>query len=64
MAENFEIDIKVPNKTRYLSLIGKIGEDIARTLKEYDGDRSDLAYFNGIRKGRLRRVRSTRNWPS
>lgn len=44
MAENFEIDIKVPNKTRYLSLIGKIGEDIARTLKGYNGDRSDLAY--------------------
>ena len=44
MAENFEIDIKVPNKTRYLALIGKIGEDIARTLKDYKGDRSDLAY--------------------
>lgn len=44
MAENFEIDIKVPNKTRYLALIGKIGEDIARTLKRYSGDRSDLAY--------------------
>lgn len=44
MAENFEIDIKVPNETRYLGLIGKIGEDIARTLKRYCGDRSELAY--------------------
>ena len=44
MKENFEIDIKVPNETRYLALIGKIGEDIARTLKRYRGDRSELAY--------------------
>ena len=44
MIENLEIDIKVPNQTRYLSLIGKIGEDIARTLKRYRGDREELAY--------------------
>ena len=44
MTENFEIDIKVPNKTKYLALIGKIGEDIARTLKSYSGNRSELAY--------------------
>lgn len=44
MSENFEIDIKVPNKTQYLSLIGKIGEDIARTIKNYGGNRSELAY--------------------
>jgi serine/threonine-protein kinase RsbW len=39
-----EVDIKVPNQTRYLSLIGKIGEDIAKELDKYDGDRSTLAY--------------------
>ena len=39
-----EVDIKVPNKTRYLSLIGKIGEDIAKELDRYDGDRETLAY--------------------
>ncbi|AMV72496.1 ATP-binding protein [Desulfuromonas carbonis] len=44
MAENIEVDIKVPNQTRYLGLIGKIGEDIARTLKRYRGDREELAY--------------------
>ncbi|MBE0599092.1 MAG: ATP-binding protein [Desulfuromonadales bacterium] len=44
MSEKIEIDIKVPNQTRYLSLIGKIGEDIARTLKRYHGDREELAY--------------------
>jgi len=44
MIENLEVDIKVPNQTRYLSLIGRIGEDIARTLKHYQGDREELAY--------------------
>jgi len=39
-----EVDIKVPNKTRYLSLIGRIGEDIARELELYRGDKETLAY--------------------
>ncbi len=34
-----EVDIKVPNQTRYLSLIGRIGEDIAKELDRFDGDR-------------------------
>ena len=42
--DNIEVDIKVPHQTRYLSLIGKIGEDIARTLKRFRGDREELAY--------------------
>ena len=44
MKEKIEVDIKVPNQTRYLSLIGKIGEDIVRTMKKYRGDREELAY--------------------
>jgi serine/threonine-protein kinase RsbW len=39
-----ELDIKVPNQTRYLSLIGRIGEDIAREIDRYKGDRETLAY--------------------
>ena len=39
-----EVDIKVPNKTRYLSLIGRIGEDIARELEKFSGDKETLAY--------------------
>ena len=39
-----EFDIKVPNQTRYLSLIGRIGEDIAREIDRYTGDRETLAY--------------------
>ena len=42
--KKIEVDIKVPNQTRYLSLIGKIGEDIAKELDKFDGDRETLAY--------------------
>jgi serine/threonine-protein kinase RsbW len=43
-ADHIAVDIKVPNQTRYLCLIGHIGENIARALKHYDGDREKLAY--------------------
>lgn len=39
-----QVDIRVPNQTRYLSLIGKIGEDIAKELNKFSGDRETLAY--------------------
>ncbi|MDT8440561.1 MAG: ATP-binding protein [Desulfuromonadales bacterium] len=42
--ERLAVDIKVPNQTRYLCLIGHIGENIARTLRHYVGDREKLAY--------------------
>jgi len=38
------VEIRVPNQTRYLSLIGRIGEDVARELNRYSGDRETLAY--------------------
>jgi serine/threonine-protein kinase RsbW len=44
MSNQLEVDIKVPNQTRYLSLIGRIGEDIAKELDRYGGDRETLAY--------------------
>ncbi|MBB5021008.1 ATP-binding protein [Desulfurispira natronophila] len=44
MKEKIELDMCVPNQTRYLSLIGKIGEDIALTLDRYHGDRQELAH--------------------
>lgn len=44
MKEQIEVDIKIPNQTQYLGLIGKIGEDIARTMEIYGGDRDELAY--------------------
>jgi serine/threonine-protein kinase RsbW len=44
MNDRIAVDIKVPNQTRYLSLIGHIGENIAQALKHYGGDREKLAY--------------------
>jgi serine/threonine-protein kinase RsbW len=39
-----ELDIKVPNQTKYLSLIGRIGEDIAHEIGRFSGNRETLAY--------------------
>lgn len=38
-----ELHIKVPNQTRYLSLIGKISEELAAQLHNYHGNREALA---------------------
>ena len=43
--DRIAVDIKVPNQTRYLCLIGHIGENIAHTLRHYSGDREKLALF-------------------
>ncbi|MGK2906146.1 MAG: ATP-binding protein [Desulfuromonadales bacterium] len=44
ITDRIAVDIKVPNQTRYLCLIGHIGENIARALSNYTGDREKLAY--------------------
>ncbi len=44
ITDRVAVDIKVPNQTRYLRLIGHIGENIAHTLRNYSGDREKLAY--------------------
>ncbi len=41
---SIEVDIRVPNQTRYLSLIGKIGEDIVKGLNRLKNDKETLAY--------------------
>lgn len=43
MKNEIDIQIKVPNQTRYLSLIGRIGEDLAYQLQSFKGDRENLA---------------------
>jgi serine/threonine-protein kinase RsbW len=37
------LDLKVPNQTRYLELVGRIGEDLARELKKEGEERATLA---------------------
>lgn len=44
MTDKVEVDIIIPNQTRYLGLIGRIGEDLVHSLGRYTGDREKLAY--------------------
>lgn len=44
MSEKIHIDIKVPNETCYLGLIGKIGEDLAQSLSRCALNREVLGY--------------------
>jgi len=44
MSQQIDIDIRVPNQTKYLGMIGKIGESLAHALANYHGDREELAY--------------------
>lgn len=44
MSERIELDITLPNETRYLGLVGQIGESMARSLERFSGDREELAY--------------------
>jgi serine/threonine-protein kinase RsbW len=38
------VDIVVPNQTRYLALIGNIAEQVAKEVDVFTGDRDTLAY--------------------
>ncbi len=39
-----KLEIEIPTQTRYLGLIGNIGEQLAKDLSDYAGDRDFLAY--------------------
>lgn len=44
MSKRVELNIKVPNQTRYLAMVGQIGESLAFSLNNYRGNRRELAY--------------------
>ena len=44
MSKQVKIDITVPNQTKYLGMIGRIGESLAYSLQGYYGSRRELAY--------------------
>ncbi|NOQ41283.1 MAG: ATP-binding protein [Desulfuromusa sp.] len=44
MSKRIKVDITVPNQTKYLGVIGRIGEGMAYSLKSYRGNRRELAY--------------------
>lgn len=45
MCDSFlQVDVIIPTQTKYLDLIGSIGERVVRELENYTGDREALAY--------------------
>ena len=44
MKNQIDIEITVPNQTRYLSLVGRIGENMAHELEQCPGDRDTLGH--------------------
>ncbi|KAB0666707.1 ATP-binding protein [Oryzomonas japonica] len=48
MKNTIDIEIVVPNQTRYLSMIGKIGENVVRELDRFKGDREALAHHLNV----------------
>ncbi len=43
-SQQIKVDITVPNQTKYLGVIGRIGESMAYSLKGYQGNRREFAY--------------------
>ena len=41
---SIEVEIRVPNQTCYLGLIGRVVEELAFAIEKYSGDRETLAY--------------------
>jgi serine/threonine-protein kinase RsbW len=39
-----QVDVIIPTQTKYLDLIGSIGEHIAKDIENFSGDREALAY--------------------
>ncbi len=45
MCDSFlQVDVVIPTQTKYLNLLGSIGERIAKELDNFTGDRAALAY--------------------
>jgi serine/threonine-protein kinase RsbW len=48
MKNHIDIQITIPNQTRFLGLIGKIGENMVRELEDYSGDRETLGHHINV----------------
>jgi serine/threonine-protein kinase RsbW len=48
MKNRIDIEITVPNQTRYLSLVGRIGENMAHELGGFPGDRETLGHHLNV----------------
>ena len=43
-SSRLQVEVVIPTQTKYLDLIGNIGEHIAKKLDDYTGDKESLAY--------------------
>ena len=43
-AEDIQVDVVIPTQTKYLDLVGSIGERIGKQLDHFNGDKEALAY--------------------
>jgi len=48
MKNKIDIQMTVPNQTRYLGLIGRIGENMAHELVHFTGDRETLGHHLNV----------------
>jgi len=48
MKNHIDIQITVPNQTRYLSLVGRIGENIVHELEDLTGDKETLGHHLNV----------------
>ena len=48
MKNHIDIEITVPNQTRYLSLVGKIGENMAHEIGGFTGDLETLGHHLNV----------------
>lgn len=48
MVASIDIDMVIPCQTRYLAMIGRIGENLARELDRFKGDREALAHHINV----------------
>jgi serine/threonine-protein kinase RsbW len=48
MKKQIDIEITVPNQTRYLSLVGRIGENMAHELGGFSGDLETLGHHLNV----------------
>jgi serine/threonine-protein kinase RsbW len=48
MKKNIDFEIVVPSQTRYLAMIGKIGENLVHELESYKGNSEALAHHINV----------------
>jgi len=66
---DFQVEVIIPTQTKYLDLIGSIGEHIGKGLENFSGDKKALAYHlnlvlteatsNAIKHSKTKNIKDT-----